>query len=144
MAPSLFLLSQPTWTPLIMGKAKSAMPKKSQTPTSTGRNDTRDLLTLLTYAEKLQETQQHLEEVCSLMQHTVPLEGLSADQIIEPFKLRRAASRDYTSELKLLPMLWSEQLLHSRYNSCMRWHKPTAGSRTAQTISRRSPTTLPK
>ena len=80
MAPSLFLLSQPTWTPRIMGKAKIAMPKKSQTPTSTGRNDTRDLLLLLAYAEKLQETQQHLEEVCSLMQHTVPLEGLISAQ----------------------------------------------------------------
>ena len=76
MAPSLFLLSQPTWTPLIMGKAKRAMPKKSQTPTLTGRNDSQDLLSLLAYADKLEETQQHLEEVSSLMQHTVPLEGL--------------------------------------------------------------------
>ena len=56
------------------------MPKHSQAPTPTGRNDTRDLLSLLAYAEKLQETQQHLEEVCSLMQNKVPLEGLISAQ----------------------------------------------------------------
>ena len=56
------------------------MPKRSQAPTPTGGNDTRDLLSLLAYAEKLQETQQHLEEVCSLMQHKVPLEGLISAQ----------------------------------------------------------------
>ena len=56
------------------------MPKRSQAPTPTGKNDTRDLLSLLAYAEKLQETQQNLEEVCSLMQHKVPLEGLISAQ----------------------------------------------------------------
>ena len=49
-------------------------------PTQPGRNDVRDLLLLLAYAEKLQETQQHLDEVCSLMQQKVPLEGLISAQ----------------------------------------------------------------
>ena len=62
--------------PWSWARPKVLCQKTSQTPTSTGRNDSRDLLSLLAYAEKLQETQQHLEEVCSLMQHTVPLEGL--------------------------------------------------------------------
>ena len=57
-------------------QARSAMPKQPRASTPAGRNDTQDLLSLLAYAEKLQETQQHLEEVCSLMQHKVPLEGL--------------------------------------------------------------------
>ena len=56
------------------------MPEQSQTPTQAGRNDTQDLLLLLAYANKLQETQQHLEEVWSLMQQQVPLEGLISDQ----------------------------------------------------------------
>ena len=56
------------------------MPDQSQAPTQQGRNDARDLLLLLAYAEKLQETQQHLDEVCSLMQQKVPLEGLISAQ----------------------------------------------------------------
>ena len=56
------------------------MPKQTQAPNPTGKNDTRDLFSLLTYAEKLQETQQNLEEVCSLMEHKVPLEGLISAQ----------------------------------------------------------------
>ena len=32
------------------------------------------------YAKKLQETQRNLEEVCNLMQHKVPLEGLISAQ----------------------------------------------------------------
>ena len=39
-----------------------------------------DLLLLLSYAKKLQETQRNLEEVCNLMQHKVPLEGLISAQ----------------------------------------------------------------
>ena len=54
----------------------SATRDQPQVPTQQGRNDARELLLLLAYAEKLQDTQQHLEEVCSLMQHKVPLEGL--------------------------------------------------------------------
>ena len=81
MDPSLFS-SQLTFldSPLQRGKARSAMPARAQAPPLTGRNDTRDLLSLLAYAEKLQETQQHLTEVCSLMQQKVPLEGLISAQ----------------------------------------------------------------
>ena len=56
------------------------MPKLSHATTPTGKNDARDLLSLLAYAEKLQETQRNLEDVCSLMQHKVPLEGLISAQ----------------------------------------------------------------
>ena len=56
------------------------MPKRSHAATLTGKNDARDLLSLLAYAEKLQETQRNLEDVCSLMQHKVPLEGLISAQ----------------------------------------------------------------
>ena len=81
MDPSLFALSLPPWTHHQQRcKAISAMQDQSQVPTQQGRNDARDLLLLLAYAEKLQETQQHLEEVCSLMQQKVPLEGLISAQ----------------------------------------------------------------
>ena len=46
----------------------------------TTRNDSKDLLLLMAYAKKLQETQRNLDEVCSLMQHRVPLEGLISAQ----------------------------------------------------------------
>ena len=51
------------------------MPGQEQVPKQTSQNDARDLLLLLAYADKLQETQHHLEEVCSLMQQKVPLTG---------------------------------------------------------------------
>ena len=54
------------------------MPKRLQTAARTDRNDSKDLLLLLAYAKKLQETQRNLEEVWNLMQHKVPLEGLIA------------------------------------------------------------------
>ena len=46
----------------------------------TTRNDSKDLLLLMAYAKKLQETQRNLDEVCSLMQHRVPLQGLISAQ----------------------------------------------------------------
>ena len=55
------------------------MPKRLQTAARTDRNDSKDLLLLLAYAKKLQETQRNLEEVCTLMQHKVP-EGLISAQ----------------------------------------------------------------
>ena len=67
-------------SPQESGRTRSAMSEQSQTPTQVDRNNTRDLLLLLAYANKLQETQQHLEEVRSLMQQQVPLEGLISDQ----------------------------------------------------------------
>ena len=42
------------------------MPKRLQTAARTDRNNSQDLLLLLAYAKKLQETQRNLEEVCNL------------------------------------------------------------------------------
>ena len=56
------------------------MPKRMQNAALTTRNDSKDLLLLMAYAKKLQETQRNLDEVCSLMQHRVPLEGLISAQ----------------------------------------------------------------
>ena len=56
------------------------MPKRLQAAARPDRNDSQDLLLLLAYAKKLQETQRNLEEVCNLMQHKVPLEGLISAQ----------------------------------------------------------------
>ena len=56
------------------------MPKRMQTAVRTNRNDSNDLLLLLAYAKKLQETQRNIDEVCTLMQHRVPLEGLISAQ----------------------------------------------------------------
>ena len=69
-----------TGFPGLKSKAKRAMPKRLQAADPTDKNDSRDLLSLLAYAEKLQEAQRNLEEVCSLMQHKVPLEGLTSAQ----------------------------------------------------------------
>ena len=80
MVPSLFLLSQPNYIIDFLSKAPRAMPKLLQAADSTDKNDSRDLLLLLAYAGKLQEAQRNLEEVCSLMQHKVPLEGLISAQ----------------------------------------------------------------
>ena len=52
------------------------MPRRKQAAVRTNRNDSKDLLLLVAYAKKLQETQRNIDEVCTLMQHTVPLEGL--------------------------------------------------------------------
>ena len=95
----------------------------SQVPTQQGRNDARDLLLLLAYAEKLQETQQHLEEVCSLMQKKVSLEGLIGAQ---DNRTLEAANRSLKSLLKPSLMSWKKQLLRNNYNLCMKWHNPTA------------------
>ena len=56
------------------------MPRRKQTAVRTNRNDSKDLLLLVAYAKKLQETQRNIDEVCNLMQHTVPLEGLISAQ----------------------------------------------------------------
>ena len=56
------------------------MPKRLQTAARTDRNDSKDLLLLLAYAKKLQETQRNIEDACNLMQHRVPLEGLISAQ----------------------------------------------------------------
>ena len=56
------------------------MPKRMQNAALTTRNDSKDLLLLMAYAKKLQETQRNLDEVCSLMQHRVPLKGLISAQ----------------------------------------------------------------
>ena len=56
------------------------MPMRKQTASRTHKNDSEDLLLLLAYAKKLQETQQNIDEVCTFMQHTVPLEGLISAQ----------------------------------------------------------------
>ena len=52
------------------------MSRRKQAAVRTNRNDSKDLLLLVAYAKKLQETQRNIDEVCTLMQHTVPLEGL--------------------------------------------------------------------
>ena len=44
------------------------------------RNDSKDLLLLVAYAKKLQDTQRNIDEVCTLMQHTIPLDGLISAQ----------------------------------------------------------------
>ena len=103
------------------------MQDQSQVPTQQGRNDARDLLLLLAYAEKLQETQQHLEGVCSLMQQKVPLEGLISAQDNRTSKRQTDASKACMSESKPLLTSWNKQLLRSNYNLCMKWHNPTAG-----------------
>ena len=56
------------------------MPRRKQTAVRTNRNDSKDLLSLVAYAKKLQETQRNIDEVCTLMQHTIPLEGLISAQ----------------------------------------------------------------
>ena len=56
------------------------MPRRKQTAVRTNRNDSKDLLLLVAYAKKLQETQRNIDEVCTLMQHTIPLEGLISAQ----------------------------------------------------------------
>ena len=56
------------------------MPRRKQAAVRTDRNDSKDLLLLVAYAKKLQETQRNIDEVCTLMQHTVPLEGLISAQ----------------------------------------------------------------
>ena len=56
------------------------MPRRRQTAARNNRNDSKDLLLLMAFAKKLQETQVNIDEVCTLMQHTVPLEGLISAQ----------------------------------------------------------------
>ena len=56
------------------------MPKRMRNAALTTRNDSKHLLLLMAYAKKLQETQRNLDEVCSLMQHRVLLEGLISAQ----------------------------------------------------------------
>ena len=56
------------------------MPRRKQTAVRTDRNDSKDLLLLVAYAKKLQENQRNIDEVCTLMQHTIPLEGLISAQ----------------------------------------------------------------
>ena len=80
MDPSLFLLSQPGWTSRIKSAGPKELYRNGHKLLLRRKNDARDLLSLLAYAEKLQETQRNLEEVYSLMQHKVPLEGLICAQ----------------------------------------------------------------
>ena len=75
-----FCLSQVSGFSGFHKQGQRTMPKRLQTAARTDRNDSKDLLLLLAYAKKLQETQQNLEEVCNLMQHKVPLEGLISAQ----------------------------------------------------------------
>ena len=80
MVPSPFCLSQVSGLSGLNKQGQRTMPKRLQTAARTDRNDSQDLLLLLAYAKKLQETQRNLEEVCNLMQHKVPLEGLISAQ----------------------------------------------------------------
>ena len=80
MVPSPFCLSQVSGFPGFNKQGQRTMPKRLQTAARTDRNDSQDLLLILAYAKKLQETQRNLEEVCNLMQHKVPLEGLISAQ----------------------------------------------------------------
>ena len=75
-----FCLSQVSGFPGFHKQGQRTMPKRLQTAARTDRNGSKDLLLLLAYAKKLQETQRNLEEVCNLMQHKVPLEGLISAQ----------------------------------------------------------------
>ena len=75
-----FCLSQVSGFPGFHKQGQRTMPKRLQTAARTDRNDSKDLLLLLAYAKKLQETQRNLEDVCNLMQHKVPLEGLISAQ----------------------------------------------------------------
>ena len=80
MVPSPFGLSQVSGFPGFNKHGQRTIPKRPQTAARTDKNDSKDLLLLLAYAKKLQETQLHLEEVCNLMQHKVPLEGIISAQ----------------------------------------------------------------
>ena len=80
MVPLPFCLSQVSGFPGFNKQGQQTMPKRLQTAAPTDRNDSKDLLLLLAYAKKLQETQRNIDEVCSLMQHRVPLEGLISAQ----------------------------------------------------------------
>ena len=57
--------------------------------------------------------------LCSIQYHW---RDSSAHKITEPFNLQRAASKDYTSELKHWPTFWSKRWLHNNCNSCTRGH----------------------
>ena len=97
------------------------MPRRKQTAVRTNRNDSKDLLLLLAYATKLQETQQNIDEVCTLMQHTVPLEGLisaqdnrtlqSAKSCIQRLHVRVAALANVLEQTVISQQL---QLMHAR------------------------------
>ena len=101
------------------------MPKRSHAATPTGKNDARDLLSLLAYkgpqyAEKLQDTQRNLEDVCSLMQHKVPLEGLISAQDNRTLQATKSCLKR----------------LHVRVEALANVMEQTAKSRTTQTRSR--------
>ena len=80
MVPLPFLPQPIFWISCVNQQGQQTMPKRMQTAARTNRNDSKDLLLLLAYAKKLQETQRNIDEVCTLMQHTVPLEGLISAQ----------------------------------------------------------------
>ena len=65
---------------LVRTNTATTMPRRKQAAVRTNRNDSKDLLLLVAYAKKLQETQRNIDEVCTLMQHTIPLEGLISAQ----------------------------------------------------------------
>ena len=73
------------------------MPRRKQTAVRTNRNDSKDLLLLLAYATKLQETQQNIDEVCTFMQHTVV-------------------------RVEALANVLGKRWFHNNCNSCMRGH----------------------
>ena len=80
MVPSPFCLSQVSGFPGFNKQGQQTMPERLPTAARTDRNDSKDILLLLAYAKKLQEAQQNIDEVCNLMQHRVPLEGLISAQ----------------------------------------------------------------
>ena len=57
--------------------------------------------------------------LCSIQYHW---RVSSVHRTTEPFNLQRAASKDYTSELKHWPTFWSKRWFHNNCNSCMRGH----------------------
>ena len=87
MVPLPFCLSQVSGFPGFNKQGQQTMPKRLQTAARTDRNDSKDLLLLLAYAKKVQETQRNIDEVCSLMQHRVPLEGLISAQDNRTFSI---------------------------------------------------------
>ena len=121
MVPSPFLPQPTFWIACANQQGQQTMPRRKQTAVRTNRNDSKDLLLLLAYATKLQETQQNIDEVCTLMQHTVPLEGLisaqdnrtlqSAKSCIQRLHVRVAALANVLEQTVISQQL---QLMHAR------------------------------
>ena len=125
-----FCLSQVSGFPGFNKQDQRTMPKRLQTAARTDRNDSEDLLLLLAYAKKLQETQRNLEEVCNLMQHKVPLEGLISAQDNRTLQSAKSCLQRLHVIVEALANVWEQTLVSQQlqFMHAMAQHGHTSNS----------------